>query len=211
MYMNPECGDEFTPDRPEDFVGGARELAVDIKKMIERSKPYGLPIKLLISGDPGFGKSSLVLYALFLLNTTKWAVSSFSGVDMTVDAVREFALAMRLSHNEMFGDYRVLVVQEVDATPTVAQVRFLDAMDNLPKKTAVICTCNSAVRDLEGRFQTRFKALSPRKAKPAEVAELLRKWPLPEAMVNTISVNCDGNIRVALLEAEEWLQTKVAA
>lgn len=205
------CSEEIPPTSAADLIGGAHDEAVKLEKIIKDSVERGfLPIKLLYSGEPGVGKTSLTLLLMQLLNVSKWAVRAYNGTDMTIDVVRDIGSSLHMTHNDLFGSYRVIIVNEADCIPTVAQVGWLSVMDNLPRRTAVVCTCNSKVDQLEKRFQTRFKAAQVRGAKPDEIISLLQRWPIPPAITNSIAKTACGNVRVALLEAEEWLQSQPA-
>lgn len=200
--------DENNPAQSSDeFIGSARHAAVSIENIVRSSLPRKSVIKILLSGEPGVGKTALSIFTCALLKTNiKWGVRQYSGVDMKIDVVRDIASSLCLSNDELFGPYRIFIINEVDQIPQEAQVRWLDLMDKLPKGTAIIGTCNSKVNDLEKRFQTRFKALPVFAPSVEEIKGLIQKWDVPESVANGIAITANGCVRVAMLEAEEWLQ-----
>lgn len=196
---------------PEDFIGEGHVIAEKIKAIIEKAKSSkNRAIKMLLSGKPGVGKTCLALYAINLLGGKGWNVSRISGADVTVDYVRQLSGSLNGFSEDIFGEYRIILINETDAIPEIAQVRFLDLMDCLKPGTAIIATTNKNVNDLEERFQTRFKTFFSieKGATSTEIKNLLvGKWELPEKIAEQIAVQAKGCIRVALNEAEEWLCT----
>ena len=187
-------GINHLPTSPDDFIGGARAAAVALQQSITKAIARGhTPIKLFYAGDPGTGKTALSIYAQHLLGVGNFALQEFNGQDVTVDVVRELSGRLHLSHNDLFGAYRLITWHEAD---------------RLKNHTALICTSNLKVKDISPRFQTRFKFTQIDKPTAAEIRGLILKWPVPETVADGIAVNAHGNARVALLEAEEWLDTK---
>lgn len=198
----------FPPTSPDQFVGPARHAAESLVKIIASSKQHGLaPIKLMYSGPSGTGKTSLCYFAEHLLGVSRWALQEFNGTDVTIDTVRDIAMNLHLSHNDIFGDYRLIEIHEADRIPDAAQVRWLTVMDNLPPRTAVICTSNAGAKDLEKRFHRRFNYAAIGGATVDELVELVMRWPIPESIARPIAIGAGGSAALALQEAEEWLQT----
>ena len=202
-------GINHLPTSPDDFIGGARAAAVALQQSITKAIARGhTPIKLFYAGDPGTGKTALSIYAQHLLGVGNFALQEFNGQDVTVDVVRELSGRLHLSHNDLFGAYRLITWHEADRLTDAAQVSALTMIDRLKNHTALICTSNLKVKDISPRFQTRFKFTQIDKPTAAEIRGLILKWPVPETVADGIAVNAHGNARVALLEAEEWLDTK---
>ena len=201
------CSKEHPPKNPEDFIGGARECAATLKRIIEDSVKRGfLPIKQFYSGASGVGKTALAYYAQSLMNVSQFALYEFNGADLGVDDIRKLADTMHLTHSELFGDYRLIAIHEADSIPRVAQVSMLSFLDNLPKRAAVICTSNMNVTALETRFHRRFKFSEVRGASNSEIVQLLARWDVPAGIANHIASMAEGSVALALQEAEEWIQ-----
>ena len=204
-YLTPEN----PPTCPEDFIGPAREAARSLCRIVADSIKRGyLPIKMFYSGGPGVGKTALAYYLRHLVQASRFAITELNGVNLTIDVVRDIGSGLHLSHNDLFGSYRVIEIHEADRIPDVAQVGMLSLMDNLPRRTAVICTANSKVEDLEKRFQRRFKFTTIGSPTVDEIIGLLKHWDIPDAVANGFAVTCCGSPAIALQEAEEWLQTQ---
>lgn len=202
-------GINHKPTSPDDFIGGARDAAIALKSSVEKAIARGhAPLKFFFSGEPGTGKTALSIYAQHLMGVGNFALQEFNGQDVNVDVVRELSASLHLTHNELFGAYRLITWHEADCLSDAAQVSALTMIDRLPNRTALICTSNLRIKDITPRFQTRFKLIEVRKPTALEIQGLLLKWPVPEQVAQSISVNAHGNVRVAMLEAEEWLDTQ---
>lgn len=188
----------------DDFIGSARRHASFIDKLIVEAIKNGDPIKLLLLGKPGIGKSELAEHFVRQLNAGKWSISKFNGTQLKMEEVED--IARNFHYTDMFGGYRVLRVEEVDKVPTVAQVRLLTLLDDLPKKTAVVCTSNCCLDELEIRFQRRFIVLQVDPPNEKEIVGLLNKnWKLAPAVANQIATFACGNVGQALLDTEAAL------
>jgi replication-associated recombination protein RarA len=190
---------QFRPQSAEDFIGPARAHARTLEKLVAASLPTGSPLKVIILGPPGTGKTELGHHLVRLLGCTKWHIHQFNGTQMKIEQVEE--IARSLQYREMFGQYRILRIEEVDKVPAVAQVRLLTLLDELPSHTAVVATSNCTPDDLEERFDTRFIPLTMTPPKQSEIEDLLRRWSLPDGSVKQIATFACGNVRQALLDA----------
>ncbi len=207
MYMS-ENYPEFWPTESADFIGDARQLAETMVKIVTSSRKLKKkPEKFFISGPPGIGKTCLKYLLMHLLNVTKWGVMEFSGTDVTIDVVRELHNSLHLTMNDMFGEYRLIVINEADSLPPQAQIRALEMLDKVPPGTFVLCTANSRVQELEKRFHGRFKFSAIQGATIPQIVEFLGWWKVPGKIAENIAVTAGGSLRIACQEAEEWLQT----
>lgn len=203
---------QFPPTKADDFIGPARLAAMNLEKIVASCVAHGhAPIRLFYGGPSGVGKTALALYAQQLLGVSKWALYNFNGTDWTIDTVRDMARTLQLAHNEIFGAYRLITIHEADRMSEAAQVNSLSLLDALPNRTAIICTTNRPLADMEQRFQRRFKYTEVQRPTDKEIADLLRRWNIPEAVCRMIAAGAAGNVGMAMNEAEEWLQTKAAA
>ena len=214
MNVTPSqyCSREFPPSSAADFIGGAREAALGLERIIKHALANSCPpLKLFYSGESGVGKTALCYYAERLLGVSRFALMEYNGTDVTIDVVRDLSASLALTCNELFGPYRLIEIHEADRIPDVAQVRLLTVLDNLPSRAAVFCTSNADVGELEKRFHRRFKFTTVRGATSEEISGLLARWSVPPAVANQIAITACGSVALALQEAEEYLQTNVGA
>lgn len=200
---------QHPPTDPADFIGPARDAAQKLQLMVAHALANGSPpLKLFYGGPSGTGKTALGYYAQHLLRVSRFAAHEFNGTDMTLDRVRELHASLGLTHNELFGLYRLYCVHEADRIPDAAQVKLLTLLDNLPSRTAFICTTNAELGDMEKRFQRRFKFTRISAPPSEELVALLRRWEAPLAVCRMIATGACGNVGLAMNELEEWLQTR---
>ena len=212
------CAGQFIPKSADDFIGdnivqrvggtrtGARTVALHLEKMVRLARKDGnAPIKVLFNGDPGIGKSNLVLYLQHLIGCDKWSTTKLNGTQLKIEMIED--IARTLQYKTLFGEYRMLWIDEADEIPRLAQVRFLTLLDDLPSGVTVACTSNCSLNDFENRFQTRFQVheLAPPPANDI-MNLILRLAPEigPDA-INIANFAC-GNVRQALLDAQGVLQ-----
>ena len=102
----------------------------------------------------------------------KWSARKLNGTQVKIETVEE--IANDLHYQDLFGTYRFIWIEEADALPPIAQVRFLTLLDDLPNGCAVVCTSNCKIDEFKGRFQTRFKIFEIDPPAPHELEALLR-------------------------------------
>lgn len=201
------------PNRAEDFIGPAREACRLMEQLLAATIPTGSPLKLLFHGAPGIGKSSLMQHAVSILGADKWTTHKLNGTQCKVDVLD--GLAFEFRQTNLFGGYRVLWIEEVDTVPSVAQIRLLTILDDLPRETAVICTTNKKPDDLEERYQTRFHVIDLQPPTADQIHALLKQWPIDDQAARHIAEFACGNVRQALLDADipslQFQQQKQAA
>lgn len=203
--MNP-C--EFKPQAPEQFIGPARVAARTIGAVIARSKAKGHPIKLLLHGPPGVGKSALCDYLSGQICTDKWGITKLNGCQVKKEAVDDWAA--RLCFRELGGGYKLLRIEEVDRAYTDAQIRFLTVLDDLPSHCAVLASTNCRLEDLEPRFYSRFQTLHLASPTAKEIARFISTFGVARRHLARISEFCCGNVRLALAEAQTALDEDAA-
>ncbi len=213
------CAGQFIPKSVDDFVGdnvvsrqsgdqtGARLVAQQIARAVRLANQNGqTPLKFLFNGKPGLGKSALVQYLQHLTGCNKWSTTKLNGTECKIERIEE--IAANLHYKNLFGDWRMLWIDEADEIPRVAQVRFLTLLDDLPSGVIVACTSNCALADFENRFQTRFQVFEVAPPPPQDIQKLLVRIA-PEISPRDASQIANfacGNVRQALLDAQGALQ-----
>lgn len=195
----------YKPKTVAQFIGSAKKHAVLIDKLIAAAAPAGDPLKLMFSGPPGTGKSSLAEYAQAQLGCDKWTTTKLNGTQVKIEVLDD--IARSLHYKDMFGKYRLLWFEEADKFNHVVQVRILTILDELPQQAAVICTTNAPVKDFEPRFHSRFQFFDVKGPESYEIEGLLASF-LPEKMRATarhIAALACGNVRQALLDCQTAL------
>jgi replication-associated recombination protein RarA len=202
---------QFKPKCPNDFVGPARVHALRLQRAVQDAKANGnAPMRILINGDPGVGKSALAGFFISQLACdAKWSVQKYNGTQVKIEKAEE--IAQSLCYKDIFGNYRVVWIEEADTIPQVAQVRFLTLSDDLPSGVAIICTSNCTLAEFVKRFQSRFKVYEVEAPQPHEISGLLRRFISHEPTITAIAASCNGDVRAALNDAENFLQMPAEA
>ncbi len=195
----------FKPKVSADFVGPAALIARQLEALAKLAE--GSPVAVLLHGPPGVGKSQLAAFFVRCLGAER-TVHKYNGTDIRIEEVN--SMARDLHYRDMFGKTRVWQIEEVDKVPTVAQVRLLTLLDDMPSGTAFVCTTNVNPEKLEERFQTRFTVITVPAPPSSEIAALLKALNvLPQAAVR-IAELCCGNVRAALKDADAELSARMA-
>ncbi|MHB9010326.1 MAG: ATP-binding protein, partial [Limisphaerales bacterium] len=183
---------DYRCSQASDFIGDARRHALFIDKLVKIHNRDGSPMKLLLLGEPGTGKTELTNHLLTSLGVGKYERYKFSGADVGIDIVQEMARSFHLTTRDLFAPWRAIQIEEIDAMSNAAQIRMLALLDDLPRHCVVVGSSNRKVEQFETRFQSRFQVL-PFTGVPAdEIATLVRScWPeIPAATVNHVATFC---------------------
>ena len=163
-----------------------------------------VPVKILLYGPPGVGKTSIADMIAETLAGTPFAIEEFNGKLVTVETVKQWMA--NLAYQSMFGVYSVKIINEMDRCTRDAQDLLLSYLDRLPAGRAVIGTSNLQLDLLTERFQTRFQSIKLAAPTTEEIAAMLAShWPVDQATALRIAVGSGGCVRAALADLESWL------
>lgn len=198
----PTC---FVPSCPADFVGQAGKVAEMFLRKAEalRTNP-DRPFKLLVSGAPGIGKTSLVNLVAGALTSHPAAVEDLNGREVGLDIAREWTRG--LGYGSLFGPWSVKVVNELDRCSKDAQDLLLTYLDRMPAGHAFLGTTNLDIGNLTERFQTRFQSIRLQPPANEALAQFLaRRWGAPIRITRRIAGGANGNVRAAMGDLEVWV------
>ena len=193
------------PSCPADFVGQAGKVAEMLLRKAERLRTNpDQPLKLLVSGAPGIGKTNLVNLIARTLASHSAAIEDVNGKEVGLELAREWTRS--LAYGSLFGSWSVKVVNELDRCSKDAQDMLLTYLDRMKPGHAFLATTNLDIGNLTERLQTRFL---PVRLQPPEneilAAFLARRWHVPIATSRMIAAGAAGNVRAAMADLEMWL------
>jgi replication-associated recombination protein RarA len=186
-------------------VGQAAKVAEVLLRKAERLRTNpDQPLKLLITGAPGIGKTSLVNLIARTLTSHPVAIEDVNGKEVGLDLAREWTRS--LAYGSIFGSWSVKVVNELDRCSKDAQDMLLTYLDRMKPGHAFLGTTNLDLGSLTERFQTRFQSV---RLQPPEneilAAFLARRWRVPITITRQIAEGANGNVRAALADLEMWM------
>lgn len=144
--LDSRCANHFIPSSAADFIGtnqieradgtircGAQSIALHLEKVVARARANGnVPIKLLFNGEPGIGKSNLVLYLQRLLGISKWSITKMNGTECKMEKIDELARSLQL--RGLFDDYRMFWIDEASPISPAAMSARHSSMPKAPCK-----------------------------------------------------------------------------
>jgi replication-associated recombination protein RarA len=205
---NPISPLAWKPAAPRDLVGHAAEVAESLLAKARAVKNNGRhPIKVLLYGPPGVGKTSIAEMLAAELAGSPFGVEDCNGKLVGVETVK--AWMSGLAYANLFGAFSVRIVNELDRCSRDAQDLLLTYLDKLPPGRAFVGTSNLQLDLLTERFQTRFQAIRLRAPDTDEIARFLRRhWKVDAATAAQIAVGSGGCVRAALADLENWMDAQ---
>lgn len=198
----------WSPNGPDEILGPTRTVALKLLgKMSRVKKSGGGPVKILLYGPPGVGKTTVAELLAAELSASPWSIEDANGKLVTIETVKGWMREM--AFGSLFSDWSVKVVNELDRCSRDAQDLLLTYLDKLPPGRAFIGTSNLDLGQLTERFQTRFQAIKLEAPSSDEIRGfLMQRWEVRESVASMIAAGCGGNVRAALADLETYLDAK---
>ncbi len=179
---------KYIPMTPDDFVGPAANVARRMMRFINHSKQTGESLAFILTGQPGIGKTALARFTGQQLGLTGCLLEALNGTQLTIERVEE--ISSRLHYRAMFGDWHFIFVDEFEGVTAAAKMRLLTVLNQLPKWSAFVTTCNRGTDDLAQRNHSRFNAFELTSPEPHEIRDFLwNKFQIPADLANA-AIKC---------------------
>lgn len=194
----------YHPKCAADFIGPARACAEFFEQRLcptLRANPQ--PWRGLLSGPPGIGKSEIARLVVQLMGIKPFDSEKVNGRQLKTEQVE--TICRNFHHTSLFGDWRMLIVEELDTVPPDARSRLLTAVDDMPDKWIFLGTTNRTREEftkLHEATASRYEWFELDPPTDEQVLALMAEhWPeVPEAIRIHAATMWVGNVRGALKE-----------
>jgi replication-associated recombination protein RarA len=203
----------WQPQRWQDLIGDARTAAAILFTRIDRQFDSGINQRLVFTGPPGCGKSQLSKLIAHRLCGHPSDIERVSGKNVNAEKVRDWMNTVHLPH--LWGGYSVKIIEEIDACTPDAGVLMLSYLDEVreAKAVAVLASSNKPLDELfaDRRLFSRFQPFTFTPATYSDIVGLLTdRFGLPQGDAEGIALGCDGDVRAALNDAQNFLDLQAA-
>ncbi|MEQ1862833.1 MAG: AAA family ATPase, partial [Chthoniobacteraceae bacterium] len=171
---------------------------------------------------PGIGKTHLLDLLALELTGSKFAIEQVNGQSVSVDLVRQWR--ERGGCGNLFADWTVKRIDELDHTGGSAAAELLTLLDYLPPRVAILATTNDYGKlraASKGRLETRFKVfrvdapsieqavefLRGRFKLTAKVADAIARGAVPDGCLPSEGVN----MRACVEDAQTYIAARSVA
>lgn len=202
---------------PNLWVGKTARIAASLWKQIPKLQTTTDPCerRYLFTGPPGLAKTELAEYLAAALTGEDFArvharmainVEIINGQSCSIEVVRRW---QEIGHyRPLFGQCRVILIDEVDGMSLAALNEIRSFLDRLPPATVFLATTNKPINELQEQLQSRFKVHYFEKVNEAELVDwLINTCHLPPAYAKQTAKGANGNVRAAKIDALAWLET----
>lgn len=172
-------------------------------------------LAILLDGNPGVGKTLALDLLTVEICPSPHAVERLNGQSLTVDLVRHWK--ERAAYGNLFADWTIKRVDEIDAASSQATGELLTFLDYLPPRVAILASTNEFAKlqaASKGRLETRFHRFPVSGPSIDESTSFLRKrFGIPAQIAAKIALGAvpngclpsEGcNLRAAVKDAESY-------
>lgn len=135
------------------LIGPAAAVLAAARALAAKSNP----LRLLLDGDPGIGKTTCADQLALELTGSRHAIEHVNGQSLSVELVR--AWKQNCAYGNLFSARTVKRIDEIDLMSSSAIAELLTHLDYLPVTHAIIATTNEFAKlraQTKGRLESRF-------------------------------------------------------